>query len=263
MSSSRTARALAVFAATIALVLVVSSLTLQIGGRSVDPILLGIGVALLAASLVFLQLSFWREGDEKGHAKPSIEVVSPAPPAATRASHLWEGMEATRRIMRRKQEESDERQRREEESRLGLSAREQILFMEDPSSFFSRPLALGSALFLFVSQWGPNRGVRSFALLVLALGGLLFLTVMKGQSRYYLTNFRMMVRKKPWKGPVRWSTLHYGDVKGWSFRSRLGWTRICLQGTSEKLDISGPQSRIEIIVHILRERLPGPTTLPD
>ncbi len=241
-------------------VLIVSSLVL---GSSV--FLLGAGFALLILSLVFLQLSFWREGDQTARRDEGAEACFDAVSVPVELHHnprlmnVWKGMEATRKLMERKTESAAEDERKREKVKLRLSDAENILLIGEASLLVFWPLAVLSGLFLLGSASLTGKTSTSFVCLVVGLGGLLLLSLMKGQTKYYLTSHRVLVRKRSlWKRALDWSALGYDDVKRCSYQAGSARGRISLTGERQHFDISGlPSSLMTEALDILRENLPA------
>ncbi len=241
-------------------VLIVSSLTL---GSSV--IWLGVGFALLIASLVFLQLSLWREGDRRPHrpqsAESEFDAVS-APPELQhnpRLMNVWNGMEVTRKLMEKKGKSAAADARKQEQARLLLSDAENILFMEEPARKSFWPLAFVSGALLLASALTAGEALTSFMFLVAGLGGLLVLSLMKGQTKFYLTSHRALVRKRSlWRRVIGWDGLRYDDVQRCIYEDGPAGGRISLASERHRLDISGlPGPPMTEAVSILREVLPA------
>ena len=241
-------------------VLIVSSLILEFSA-----IWLGVGFLLLVVSLVFLQLSFWKEGDRRPpRAEPAeyhFDAVS-APQALQhnpRLMNLWKGMEVTRKLMEEKSVSAAEDEKQREKVSLRLSDAEHILFMEELSCKLFWPLALVSGLFLLTSAWAAGETVASFMCLVAGLSGLLVLSLMKGQTKFYLTSHRALVRKRSlWKRVIGWNGLRYEDVQRCIYDFRPAGGRISLAGERLRLEISGlAGSPMTQAVGILREILPA------
>lgn len=241
-------------------VLIVSSLTL-----ASSVIWLGVGFALLISSLVFLQLSFWKEGDRRPHraelSESAFDQVSTPPELQhnPRLMNVWKGMEVTRKLMEKKSESAAEAERKREKARLRLSDAENILFMEEPACKSFWPLAFVSGVFLLASAWTAGKGLTSFMCLVAGLGGLLVLSLMKSRTKFYLTSHRALVRKRSlWKRVIGWDGLRYDDVQRCLYDAGPAGGRITLAGERQRLDISGlPGLPMTEAVGILREVLPA------
>jgi hypothetical protein len=240
--------------------LIVLSLTLGLSA-----LLLGIGFVFLIVSLVFLQLSFWREGDRTARGDKGAEVCFESVSAPTELQHnprlmnVWTGMEATRRLMERKKALATEEDKRREKAKLRLSDAEDILLMGEPSFLLFWPLAIVSGVFLLASASSTGEASTSFVCLTVGLGGLLLLHVMKGQTKVYLTSHRVLVRKRAWwKSAAVWAALGYGDVGRWSYDVGFARSRISLTGEHFHLDVKGlPSSLMAEAIDILRENLPA------
>jgi hypothetical protein len=141
--------------------------------------------------------------------------------------------------------------------RLGLSHDEKILFMANPSWFALWPIAILSASSLLISAYAENPTV-SFFCLALGLAGLLVCSVLKDQTRYYLTNLRVLVRKRQITGgSVRWHSLSYSDIRKCSFERELGRRILKLEGNEVSVYIRGlAAAGLVTVTGILRENLP-------
>lgn len=243
-------------------VLIVSSLLLGSSG-----LLLGVGFFLLMLSLVFLQLSFWREGDRtaRRHEGTEARLKTVSVPTALqrnpRLVNVWNGMEATRQLMERKKESTAQDERQREKARLQLSDAESILLIGEPSLMSLWPLAFGSGLCLSASAAFTGKTFTSFVCLIAGLSGLLLLSLMRGRLTYYLTSHRVLVRKRVlWKRAEHWSALRYDDIKRWSCAAGSSRGRISLTAHREHLDVVGlPRSLMTEAVDILRENLSAET----
>jgi hypothetical protein len=260
-----TGRALAYTAIGFSGLFIIASLTVLAGLYPRNIIVLGIGVVLLSSALVFLQLSYWREGEVKnrGRTEGAVPTVTREAPSELRNPHLrrvWENMDESRRLMELKEKEDREAEWIKEKERLGLSHDEDILFMEEPSWLAFGPLAILSAISLLVSAYNANPTV-SFLCLALGLGGFLLLTLLKGRTRYYLTNFRVLVRERLiLSGGARWSSLLYSEVRRYSLEHELGRRRLKLTGREESITIRGlGGASLLVAARILRENLPVTT----
>jgi hypothetical protein len=242
--------------------LIVSSLTALSGHYPMNIVLIGVGVVGTSLVLVFLQLRFWRVGEARnseGDRSPVRLGNWPAPAELRnpRMRHIWENMETTRRLMELKEVVAGERERKEEKKRLGLDEEEDILFMEERSWLAFWPVVALSLAFLLASALASGHPMASFVCLTIGLGGLLLLTVLKGCSRYYLTNFRVLIRERIIMGRCRWASLPYADIRKCSLDGRFGGGGVKLEGCREVLALRGlPRPRLEAAVEVLRERLP-------
>jgi hypothetical protein len=261
-----TGRALAYAAIGFSGLLVTASLTVLAGLYPRNIIVLGIGVVLLSSALVFIQLSYWREGEakNKGRMEREGQSVLREAPSELRNPHLrriWENMEESRRLMALKENEDRKSKRWKEKERLGLTKEEDILFMEEPSWLAFGPFVIVSAICLLVSAYSANPTV-SFLGLAFGLGGLILLTFVKGRTRYYLTNFRVLVRRRQViSGAARWSSLPYSEVRRCSLEHELGRNRLKVEGNEEIITIRGlTGATLLLAARILRENLPATTS---
>jgi hypothetical protein len=220
-------------------------------------------LAFLFFSLIFFQLKFYRDGDRKMSLNsmqlPSTEVTSSASHLKSpRHRAIWENMAKTRRLMKQKEKEFLQRQIKKETRALGLSREEHILFMADRSRLYFWPLVLISALSLFIAA-APSRALPaslSFAFLILSLSGLLALTAFRFPTRYYLTNFRILVRRTVPLGREHWSYMNYQSVSSVSGQQKLAWLEITLKSSKNTIYLRGlPKDKATTLFEILRQKL--------
>jgi len=243
MVKRRMANRTAYFSIGISLVLIVLSITPLAGNSPARMVLLGSGLLLLSSSLILLQIRFFREGDSK-KAKSAAEHVTSNKFSAPRELKdpmqriIWSGMEGTRALMSRKEEEARREERNREKTRLGLDDEEEIIYMGDRSWISFWPVALLSLMLVAASALlsGP------MALLCLSIGlaGLCVLAAVHRLTRYYITNFRVLVRKRSiiGRGP-RWSVIRHSDVDRCSVNRTLTSNSLRLEGKGGAVDIRG------------------------
>lgn len=244
----------------ISLVVMAFSMTSLAGSSLVKALLLGSGVLGLTLSLILLQLRFYREGDVR-KARSADHPVSPGIPSAPRELKnprlrtIWKNMEETRRLMKLREEKASEDERRLERNRLRLPEEEEILFMGNRSWLVLWPVALFSLLFVGAST--VISGVPSLLFLVTGLFGLLILATVNRLTRYYITNFRILVCRRSLLGrEPRWRAIHYPDVYQCSVKKRLVHARLRLEGEREVVDITGlSRPQFATVSRILRENL--------
>jgi len=257
----KTGSNLAFFTIGTSLVVMALSMTSLAGSPLAKALLLGSGVLGLTVSLILLQLRFYREGDVR-KARSADHPVPPRVPSAPRELKnprlrtIWKNMEETRRLMKLREEKACEVERRREQIRLRLPEEEEILFMGDHSWLSLWPVALFSLLFVGAST--VVSGVPSLLFLVIGLFGLLILATVNRLTRYYITNFRILVRRRSLLGrEPQWRAIHYPDVHRCSVRKRFVHTRLKLEGEREAVDITGlNRPQFETVSRILRENLP-------
>ena len=184
----------------------------------------------------------------------------PAGRRSPRLQALWENMEKTERWMALEEEKARESKRKEEKLRLRLSEEEEILFMAERSLLADWPIALLSLIFFVSSALIPEGGTRvaTFTCLVLGLGGLAFLSGVKGRTVLYLTNFRVLVRRRtvPQKRSS-WFQMLYPDVRRLLLKKGFGRGGLILEGQGESIDVNGlARADLEMAARILREKLP-------
>jgi len=242
-----------------------ASLTPLPGGNLVRLLLLGGGLTVLFCALVVLQLSLYRAGDL---AKPVDKAGSPPPdvrpaPRGLRNPKLrtvWENMEETRNLLREKGMEAERTRRIREKEILRLPDEEEVLFVGERGWLTLWPLTALSLVLLLSSSSITTVGsqVSSFFLLVTGLFALLLTMEIKRRTRYYLTNFRILVRKKLLCSQrIRWSAVHYGRIKACSLRETLMGDRLILVADDNTIDIKGlARDPLDEAHGILRSKLP-------
>jgi hypothetical protein len=242
---------------------IIASLTILPDFYPGNIIVLGIGVVLLASTLVGLQLSYWREGEAVNSRRvertirPLVVRKAPSELRNPQLRRVWENMEESRMFMALKENEERASELREEKKRLGLSHDEKILFMAEPSWLAYWPIAILSASSLAISASAVNPTV-SFFCLALSLVGLLVLAVLKEQTRYYLTNFRVLVRQRRFmSGEVRWSSLSYSKIRMCSLEREFGRRILKLEGSEVSVCIRGlAETGLVAAADILSQNLP-------
>jgi hypothetical protein len=236
-------RKIAYFSIGISLVLIVLSFTPLAGSPPARMILLGSGLLLLSSNLIVLQIRFFREGDAK-KAKSATEPEFPSEYSAPRELKdprqrmIWSGLEGSRALMNEKEERAKEEERRQEKLRFGLDDEEEILFMGDRSWLSLWPLALLSLLFAAASAM--LSGIASLLCLVVGLGGLCVIAAIHRRTRYYITNLRVLVRRRSLVGKrPRWNVIHHSDVHRCSVNRTLTSNSLRLEGKGGAVDIRG------------------------
>lgn len=247
------------FAIGISLVVMSLSMTSLVGSPPAKAILLGIGLLVLSLSLILLQIRFFREGDARKAERaqkpvPRDEVSAPRDLRNPRQRIIWVGMEGARALMNRKEEEARREERREEKTRLHLPEEEEILFMGDRSWFSFWPLALCSVILAAISA--AVSGVPSLILLCAGLSGLLFLVAVHRLTRYYITNFRILVRRRSLLGgKPRWRVMHYPDIHRCVVNGTFAHNGIRLEGEGGTVEIKGlNRTEFETACEVLREK---------
>jgi len=220
-------------------------------------------LAFLFSSLIFFQLKFYRDGDRKmslnSRQLPSTEMTSSASYLRSpRHRAIWENMVQIRSMMKQKEKEFLQHQIKKETHALRLSQEEHILFMADRSQLYLWPLVLISGLFLFIAA-SPSKAMPAslaFAFLILSLLGLSALTVFRFPTRYYLTNFRILVRRTAPMGRVYWSCMNYQSISSVSGQQKLAWLEITLKSSKNAIYLRGlPKDKAKILFEILRQKL--------
>lgn len=200
---------------------------------------------LLFLLLAYAQLRFYREGDMKhprnrsGLPKTDASRV-PAGLKSPRQRAIWQNLEQTRRLMQHKEKEFRRAPSIEEKRPPALPQNEEILFSADRSRLYSWPGALGSLVFLLIAALPscPFSPAISFAFLLLGLSGLL-LTAAQSQTRYYVTDYRILVKKKRPLSRARWSALHYHGDPCLSRKKSLGWDALTIESGKESIRVKG------------------------
>lgn len=226
-------------------------------------LLLGFGLLVLSTSLILLQLKFFHEGDRKkenesdAQAPPASQALPPAQPAPAelrnpRQRAIWKNMEETRILMKSKEEQARELEKQKEHKLLGLSNEEEILFVADRSPLSLWPVALLSLISIAVST--TLSPTTSLLLLAAGLIGLLYLARVNRSTRYYITNFRVLVRTRSvLQRKARWSALHHTAIRRLSVEQSLMQQNIRLEGRAKAVNIKGlSRDRSEMASRILR-----------
>ena len=256
-----TAGRFAFFSIGISLVVIALSMTPLAGNPPAKAVLLGSGLLVLSSSLILLQIRFFREGDEnksKSTAEPvpASEVSAPGELKDPRQRIIWSGMEGTRRLMKQKEEQARREERGKEKTRLNLDDEEEILYMADRSWLSFWPVALLSVIFAAASAM--LSGPQALLCLVIGLTGFCVLAAVHRLTRYYITNFRVLVRRRSLVGgKPRWSVLHHSDVDRCSVKRTLACNGLRLEGKGGAVDIRGlNRAEFEAVSTILREKMP-------
>jgi hypothetical protein len=249
------------FAIGISLVVMALSMTSLVGSPPAKAILLGAGMLVLSLSLILLQIRFFREGDARKaeHARQPVPRDEPSAPRQLRNPRqriIWTGMEGTRALMNRKEEEVRREERRKEKMRLGMSEEEKILYMGDRSWLSLWPLALFSVILAVTSA--AVSGVPSLILLCAGLSGLLFLVAVHRLTRYYITNFRVLIRRRSLLvGKSRWRVIYYPDIHRCVMKRTFAYSSLRLEGEGGTVDIQGlSRTEFETACGVLREKTP-------
>jgi hypothetical protein len=216
------------------------------------------------ASLIYFQLRFYREGDEV-HIRSLKHLPSTSYTAAyhlVKSPHhraIWENLEQTRILMRYKEQEFLQARLVKEKQALGLPPDEEILFMTDRSRLYLWPSALLSVTLLFMASVpsGQLPASVSFACLISGLLGLLVLSTSKFGTRYYLTNFRILIRHKRPAQRADWNSLGYPRI------SELGRVReffqegLTIKSGEETIRMKGlSKQELQTVLDIMQQKLP-------
>jgi hypothetical protein len=207
-----------------------------------------LGSALLIGLLllIYFQLRFYREGDLK-HARSQGEPVSAdisSAPGYLKSPHhraIWKNMDQTRNLMRLKEKDYLQEQMKREKRAIGLPQEEEIVFMADRARYYIWPVALAAPASLLLSAFASEEplSIYSFPCFVIGLLGLLVLAVSRFPDRIYLTNFRVLTRKKYPLQKEQWSAMNYRDISSISRRKKLASEQLTLKSSGSLMEIKG------------------------
>jgi len=94
----------------------------------------------------------------------------------------------------------------------------------------------------------------SFACLALGLLGLIVLTAARFPNRYYLTNYRILIRKKIPLKKENWSSMNYGEISSITRSKKLASEQLTLKSGDETIRIAGLSKRkLETMLGILHQ----------
>ncbi len=227
-------------------------------------VLMAAALLALFTSLIYFQLRFYREGDMRGKVAiarpPDTDIpTTPLPLKSPYHKAIWENMEHTRKLMRYKEKLFYEDQKRKEKLVLGLPPEEEILFMADRSQLFLLPIAFCSLSLLFIAGNASQEfsEMLPFACHVIGFSGLLLLIAAKNNTRYYLTNYRVLIRKKLPLAKAHWSALNYPGISHLSRKKKLVGEALSLKSRTACLNIKGlRQQQMDTFIEILVKKLP-------
>jgi hypothetical protein len=218
-------------------------------------------LVLLFSILIILQLRFYREGDRKhvgSHGNFPPADISSAPGYLRSPHHkaIWENMERMRNLMRRKEREFLQAEMKNEKRKIGLPREEEIVFMADRSRFYIWLAAPASLAFLLIAA-SPSKDFSqafSFAFLILGLLGLLLLTAARFPNRYYMTNFRVLIREKQLLQKEQWSAVDYREISAVSRIKKPISEQLTLKSGGTTIRIQGlSRQKLETMLGILRQ----------
>ena len=213
-------------------------------------------------SLIYFQLKFYREGDAANIASsrklPSTDLS--ALPRQLKSAHhraIWESMEQSRSLMLHKEAEFNRVQNIREHRLLGLGQEEQILFIADRSQLDFWPVA--PAILILLCTGAIPSGVfpasLSFACFIAGLLGLLLLNTARFRIRYYMTSFRILVRKKPPLTKTQWTTLSYSEISKLCRKKRFGRETLTILSGQKAISIQGLHGRkLQKVIEILHRK---------
>ena len=241
--------------------LVASVAAFLAGDHTIKVVLGAAAISILFFLLIYYQIRFYREGDIK-HARrhrklPQAE--STTAPGYLKSPHhraIWETMDQTRHLIRNKEREFLQARMMLEKQSIRLPQEEEIVFMADRSCSYLWPVALLSLTFLLMGAT-PFRHFASefsFVYLIFGLMGLLVLSATNSPSRYYMTNFRVLIRKRcPWK-KEQWSAMNYKKISSFSRIKKLASEQLTLKSKDGAIKITGlPKHKLETILGILHQ----------
>lgn len=218
-------------------------------------------LVMLFSVLIFLQLRFYREGDSRhvpSHGNFSQEAVSSAPGFVKSPHHkaIWENMEQMRILMRRKEREYHQAEMKNEKRAIGLPQEEEIIYMADRSRFYIWLAAPASLAFLLIAA-SPSKDLSqafSFTCLILGLLGLLLLTAARFPNRYYMTNFRVLIREKRPLRKEQWSAVDYRAISAVSLKKNHLSEQLTLKSGGRTIKLQGlSKQKIVAMLGILRQ----------
>jgi len=191
------------------------------------------------AVLAGLQLWFYRQGDARASRSvkrhkitvndPPVQLKSP------KLRNIWKTLDQNRAMMKLKEKEAFEQEKKKEKERLNMPEEEEILFMDESSWALLRPVAAVSAV-SFVLSALPFTPFP-FVFLATGLCGLAAIAFMRGRSRYYLTNYRIITGGN--SRAAGYSVVEYEDVKGFEIEESFSRGRLIVKGAGTSLEISG------------------------
>ena len=233
------AKKISAITAVVAIATIALSLVFDTPQSSVGLI---IGAGVLMVSLGVLQLQWFREGDLNKKPPNGLTQAIPRAPAQLRNPHfraVWSNLEMTRQLMAQKEREHTREKRAAEKKALGLTEEETILFMETRSWISSWPLIAFSLVLLTACALAPD-DLYSFLALLAGLAGLLTATVRKGSDMYYLTNFRVLVRRQGLLSRAsNWFAVHYGEIQNWSIHKGATGKTLTIDADRLSVDMKG------------------------
>ena len=223
--------------------------------------LFGSALLIVFVLLIYFQLRFYREGDLKhgrSQEKPVSAHTSSAPGFLKSAHHraIWTGIDQTRHLMRHKEREFFQEQMKREKQAIGLPQEEEIVFMADRARFSIWPAALTALVCLAVAAFPSEEpsSAGSFACIVLGLLGLLALTAARFPDRTYLTNFRVLARKRRPLHREQWFSMNYRRIAAISRRKKLVSEQLTLKSDDAMIEIKGLSNRtLQIMLSTLRQ----------
>jgi hypothetical protein len=93
--------------------------------------------------------------------------------------------------------------------------------------------------------------------LFVGLAGLLVVSVCRTRTTYYLTNFRVLVRKRRLGRKDRWFALRYGSIERIDWHDGLLGMEVTFDANAGKTEIRGLAGKAAAVVdRILQEQLP-------
>jgi hypothetical protein len=229
------------------------------GGNIVKMVLTAAALSILLFLLIYYQLRFYREGDIKqarNHRKfpPAESSIAPGYLKSPHHRAIWESLDQIRCLMRNKESEFLQARMKQEKRAIGLPQEEEIVFMADRSRFYIWPVTLVSLFFLLFAI-SPSKGfssVSSFVCLVFGLLGLLMLTAARFPNRYYMTNFRVLIRKKSPLKKEQWLAMNYRGISAFSRIKTLASEQLTLKSNDGTIRMQGLSKHdLDIILSIL------------
>jgi hypothetical protein len=89
------------------------------------------------------------------------------------------------------------------------------------------------------------------------MAGLLFVSVCRSRTKYYLTTFRVLVRKRRLWREERWLALRYETIEYCDWQQGVFGTGLTLHANAGQTELRGlARESVDKIVGVLRDKLP-------
>jgi hypothetical protein len=154
--------------------------------------------------------------------------------------------------------EEDARSRAREKIRLRLTEEEDIQLIGEQSLWLYWPVVLLSGIALVASAWRAPGTAGSFMYLVAGLAGLLVVSVFRSRTKYYLTNFRLLLRKRRLWREDRWFALRYESIERFDWHYGLLGKGLTFCSKAGRIKIRGLAGQaVAEMNRVLKEQLPA------